>query len=187
MLVKSLTNWFASPLRFVEALTDLWRSLSPASTTNQDAEAENAEPKERAISPVLPAEVETNIDAEKSDDQSQAEVAVDIALVQQGDENRRKLIRALFNQFWADVIDKPATFAERLDAAEDYINAQLAARSVGWRLDDLTRRQLGLPMSTSSGPVAEADMKSPKRTSPRRRRGRSTDASIGKVVRPAAQ
>jgi hypothetical protein len=61
------------------------------------------------------------------------------------DRHRRDLIRALFNDFWAGLDEKPATFAERLDAAEDYINGRLAERRVGWRLDAATRKQLGLP------------------------------------------
>jgi hypothetical protein len=64
---------------------------------------------------------------------------------QRDDESRRKLIRQLFNDYWTGVEDKPATFAERLQIAERYINERLADRDVGWRLDAVTRKQLGLP------------------------------------------
>jgi hypothetical protein len=63
------------------------------------------------------------------------------------DERRRTMVRELFNGYWDGLDDKPPTFAERLDAAEDYINERLAERNVGWRLDAETRRQLGLPRS----------------------------------------
>jgi hypothetical protein len=64
---------------------------------------------------------------------------------QRDDESRRKLIRQLFNEYWTGVEDKPATFAERLEIAERYINERLADRDVNWRLDAVTRKQLGLP------------------------------------------
>ena len=67
--------------------------------------------------------------------------------VQRDDESRRKLIRQLFNEYWNGIEDKPPTFAERLQIAERYINEQLAGRDVGWRLDAVTRKQLGLPSS----------------------------------------
>lgn len=67
------------------------------------------------------------------------------------DEGRRKLIRQLFNEYWRGIDDKPPTFAERLEIAERYINDQLAGRAVGWRLDAVTRKQLGLPSSRVVG------------------------------------
>jgi hypothetical protein len=71
--------------------------------------------------------------------------------VQLDDESRRKLIRQLFNEYWNGIEDKPPTFAERLEIAERYINDQLASRDVGWRLDAITRKQLGLPSSRLVG------------------------------------
>ena len=62
-------------------------------------------------------------------------------------ERRRDMVRELFNGYWDGMDDKPPTFAERLDAAENYINERLAERNVGWRLDAETRKQLGLPRS----------------------------------------
>ena len=71
--------------------------------------------------------------------------------VQLDDESQRKLIRQLFNEYWAGIEDKPPTFAERLAIAERYINEKLADRDVGWRLDAATRKQLGLPSSPTVG------------------------------------
>ena len=68
--------------------------------------------------------------------------------VQQDDESRRELIRRLFNEYWTGVEDKPPTFAQRLEIAKAYINERLADRDVGWRLDAVTRKQLGLPSSS---------------------------------------
>jgi hypothetical protein len=46
---------------------------------------------------------------------------------QQEIERRRELIRMLFNDFWNGAYNKPVAFAQRLDEAEDYLNARLAA------------------------------------------------------------
>lgn len=62
-------------------------------------------------------------------------------------DDRRDLMRRLFNDYWSGVDDKPTTFAERLDAAEHYINNRLAERNAGWQLNAVTRKQLGLPRS----------------------------------------
>jgi hypothetical protein len=58
---------------------------------------------------------------------------------------RRDLLRSLFVDFWTLDEDKPKTFAERLDLAEGFINARLAAGGEPWRLDCRTRKTLGLP------------------------------------------
>ena len=39
------------------------------------------------------------------------------------------------------------SFSERIEIAERYIIERLASRDVGWRLDAVTRKQLGLPSS----------------------------------------
>jgi hypothetical protein len=64
---------------------------------------------------------------------------------QQEIQRRRELVRALFNDFWRGSHDKPATFADRLDQAETYLNEQLTARGEPWQLDAGTRKMLGLP------------------------------------------
>jgi hypothetical protein len=64
---------------------------------------------------------------------------------QQEIERRRELVRTLFNSFWDGSDDKPATFADRLNQAEAYLNEQLKTRGESWRLDANTRKMLGLP------------------------------------------
>jgi hypothetical protein len=62
-------------------------------------------------------------------------------------DRRRGLVRKFFNDYWSSVDDKPASFAERLDGAEGYINERVAAGGEAWRLSPATRKQLGLPPS----------------------------------------
>jgi hypothetical protein len=62
-------------------------------------------------------------------------------------ERRRGLVRKFFNDYWSSIDDKPASFAERLDDAEGYINERVAAGGEPWQLDPATRKQLGLPPS----------------------------------------
>ena len=68
-----------------------------------------------------------------------------IVLDDQEIQRRRDLVRMLFNDFWSAAYEKPAGFVERLDQAEDYVNARLAANGEAWRLDSKTRVMLGLP------------------------------------------
>jgi hypothetical protein len=56
-----------------------------------------------------------------------------------------RIVRQFFNDYWMSTDDKPRTFAERLNRAEDHINERLAARGERWRLDAATRKQLALP------------------------------------------
>lgn len=60
-------------------------------------------------------------------------------------ERRRGMVRRYFNDYWSSIEDKPASFAERLDGAEAYINERVAAGGEPWQLDPATRKQLGLP------------------------------------------
>jgi hypothetical protein len=69
---------------------------------------------------------------------------------QQEIERRRGMVRAFFNDYWSTVDDKPASFAERLDRAEGYINERVAAGGENWRLGAATRKQLGLPPSKNA-------------------------------------
>ena len=71
--------------------------------------------------------------------------AAHIVLDDQEIQRRRDLVRMLFNDFWSAAYEKPAGFVERLDQAEDYVNARLAANGEAWRLDSKTRVMLGLP------------------------------------------
>jgi hypothetical protein len=81
--------------------------------------------------------------------ESQISVTCEASPNQQEIERRRKIVRQFFNDFWMSTDDKPRTFAERLNGAEDHINEQLAARGETWQLDAATRKQLGLPPPTT--------------------------------------
>jgi hypothetical protein len=78
---------------------------------------------------------------------SQISITCEASPNQQEIECRRKIVRQFFNDFWMSTDDKPRTFAERLNRAEDHINEQLAARGETWQLDAAARKQLDLPPS----------------------------------------
>jgi hypothetical protein len=82
--------------------------------------------------------------------ESQISITCEASLKQQEIERRRKIVRQFFNDSWMSTDDKPRTFAERLNRAEDHINEQLAARGEAWQLDAATRKQLGLPPPTTA-------------------------------------
>jgi hypothetical protein len=65
-------------------------------------------------------------------------------------QRRRDLVRTLFNDFWTGADEKPASFVERLDQAEDYVNERLAASGEFWHLNAKTRITLGLPPRSNS-------------------------------------
>jgi len=65
-------------------------------------------------------------------------------------QRRRDLVRALFNDFWSGYDNKPASFVDRLDQAERYLNERLIACGESWTLDAATRKLLGLPPSLNS-------------------------------------
>ena len=70
-------------------------------------------------------------------------------------QRRRELVRTFFNDFWSGRDDKPATFQQRLDQAETYLNERLAACGESWRFDADARKALGLP--SRSRPNARDD------------------------------
>lgn len=106
-------------------------------STDSDAAGVNVEP-DPEIEPIPDAEIRPTTDAE-------IKTITDTVPEQQEIERRRNVIRMLFNDFWSGIHDKPAAFVDRLDQAEDYVNERLAASGEFWRLDDKTRRMLGLP------------------------------------------
>jgi hypothetical protein len=87
--------------------------------------------------------------------ESQISIACEAFPNQQEIERRRKIVRQFFNDFWMSTYDKPRTFAERLNRAEDHINERLTARGERWQLDATTRKQLGLPPSRTVLDLAE--------------------------------
>lgn len=76
--------------------------------------------------------------------------AASTVLEQEEIQRRRDLVRMLFNDFWSGAYEKPATFVERLDQAEAYVNERLANTGEFWRLDAKTRVTLGLPPRSHS-------------------------------------
>jgi hypothetical protein len=70
-------------------------------------------------------------------------------------QRRRELVRTFFNDFWSGRDDKPATFQQRLDQAETYLNERLAACGESWRFDADARKALSLP--SRSRPSARDD------------------------------
>jgi hypothetical protein len=98
------------------------------------------------IIPITDAEIKPNTDADVNRiADGQINPITDTVPEQQEIERRRNVIRSLFNDFWIGIHDKPAAFVDRLDQAEDYVNERLAASGEFWRLDDKSRRMLGLP------------------------------------------
>ncbi len=108
---------------------------------NPPSETENSAPAKEPKDPMASA------DDVAIQDESEISVETESLPNQQEIERRREIVRQLFNDFWKSAEHKPATFAERLNQAEDYINERLAARGEAWQLDAVTRKQLGLPLS----------------------------------------
>jgi hypothetical protein len=80
---------------------------------------------------------------------TQVSVTTTISADQREIQRRRELVRALFNDFWSGGGDKPATFVDRLNQAEAYLNERLTTRGESWQLDANTRKMLGLPPRAS--------------------------------------
>ena len=147
-------GWIAHAFKLFDALINPRRPSQP----DQPVAGEGDEPEPPAgdsTASILRLELASEADALPSHDESEVEALpaeqIEGPPVQRDDESRRKLIRQLFNDYWNGIEDKPPTFAERLEIAERYINNQLADRDVGWRLDAVTRKQLGLPSSPIAG------------------------------------
>jgi hypothetical protein len=145
-------NWIVNALKLFDGLISPRRQSQP----NRSAEPPSRGPTPEAPAasrpdPILRVEQPAETDALPGQDGASIETSpaqeVKTLPVQQDEESRRKLIRQLFNEYWTGIDDKPATFAERLEIAKGYINGRLADRDVGWRLDGVTRKQLGLPSS----------------------------------------
>jgi hypothetical protein len=86
----------------------------------------------------------------KIDGDAQIASAASGVLDQEEIQRRRDLVRLLFNDFWSGAYEKPASFVERLDQAEDYVNDRLAETGEFWQLDAKTRVTLGLPAQSHS-------------------------------------
>jgi hypothetical protein len=118
---------------FIKAPPGQWKGSSHPNAARETVEMAAEAPGADSIA-VRP---ESKISAETEELLNQQEI-----------ERRRHIVRQFFNDFWMSSDDKPRTFAERLNRAEDHINERLAARGETWQLDIATRIQLGLPPKT---------------------------------------
>jgi len=150
-------SWIAQAFKLFDALINPRKSPPPdAPIATESYEGLTSEaPADDTVAPSVRIELAADADALRPHDEADIETPppapIERPPVQWDDESRRKLIRQLFTEYWNGVEDKPPTFAERLEIAERYINDQLASRDVGWRLDAITRQQLGLPASRVIG------------------------------------
>jgi hypothetical protein len=149
-------DWIANAFRFFDTLIGPRRPSQPDQPVEPLSHGPIADVlADRPPTPIHRVEPAPEVHAPTLQDKAQIETPpiqeVKTLPAQQDDENRRTLIRQLFNQYWMGVEDRPPTFAERLEIAEGYINARLADSNVGWRLDATTRKQLGLPPSPIAG------------------------------------
>ena len=150
-------GWIAQAFKLFDALINPRRFPQPDGPV-ATASCEGLAPEARIDNPAAsrpPVELVPEADALAPYDEPKVETSpaeqIERAPVQRDDESRRELIRQLFNEYWNGIEEKPPTFAERLEIAERYINEQVASRDVGWRLDAITRKQLGLPSSRVAG------------------------------------
>ena len=130
-----MSGWIKIGAEFITALAHQWKGSSHPKTPSETMDTV-AEEAPGADSIALQPESQISVTCEASPNQQEIE-------------RRRKIVRQFFNDFWMSTDDKPRTFAERLNGAEDHINEQLAARGETWQLDAATRKQLGLPPPTT--------------------------------------
>ena len=119
------------------------RSESQISIKTEDASENQEEPGHCDLTSIANSNVvrpESQIDTKVEDAPNGQELA-----------RRREIMRQFFNDFWSSRGEKPGTFAERLNQAEDYINERLTACGEAWLLDSATRSQLGLPPQSHRG------------------------------------
>src|SRR6516165_5210473 len=133
---KTMSGWIKIRVEFIKGLAGQWKGSSHPKTPSETMDTV-AEEAPGADSIALQPESQISITCEASPNQQEIE-------------RRRKIVRQFFNDFWISTDDKPRTFAERLNRAEDHINEQLAARGETWQLDATTRKQLGLPVRSKN-------------------------------------
>jgi hypothetical protein len=129
----TMSGWIKIGAEFITALTHQWKGSShpnlPSETTNSMA-AEDLAPGLDSVAVRPESQISIKLEASPRSKKSSAAV---------------KLCDIFSMIFWMSTDDKPKTFAERLNRAEDHINERLAARGETWQLDATTRKQLGLP------------------------------------------
>lgn len=146
-------DWIASAFKALEALIGLRRSPQPDGPSAHPLQGPTSEalavsPPDSIPRPDPAAETDALLQQDEAKIETPPAQEARPLAVQQEDESRRTLIRQLFNEYWTGVDDKPPTFTERFKIAERFINERLADRDVGWRLDAVTRKELGLPSSS---------------------------------------
>ena len=155
-----LLGWFKSAVEFVKVPAGPRKVGPPPEAPPEIADHEidsRAAPQEAAPQDIRPEirievaqETQISIEAESQvrvEPESRVGVESDSAPDLEEIDRRRGMVRAFFNDYWSTVDDKPASFAERLDRAEGYINERVAAGGETWQLGAATRKQLGLPPS----------------------------------------
>jgi hypothetical protein len=118
-------------------------SADEVATVEAQDEAATVEAEDEAIT-VEPEDEVVPAQAERSQETPVA-VTSGTSPDQQEIQRRRELVRALFNDFWKGNDEKPATFVDRLNQAEGYLNERLIERGESWQLNAGTRKMLGLP------------------------------------------
>src|SRR5262249_483283 len=100
----------------------LAQELSAAPTTTAAAHAVDAKvDREDSAGAGVAADAADAVD-EKDHRDNSADPVILSTPDQMELKRRRELVRAMFNEFWSDRIDKPASFVDRLNEAESYLN-----------------------------------------------------------------
>ena len=153
--VGNILQWFAGIAVAFTKLSDIFsRAPPPVSDIAAESRAESA--AEAAGAVATATEIATTAPTATSAVAADAKIGQDGQVTglassdQQEIQRRRELVRVLFNDFWSGRDDKPATFADRLDQAEIYLNDRLSACGEYWQLDAKTRKLLGLPARRST-------------------------------------
>ena len=151
-----LLGWIKSAVEFIKP------PASPRQAGPQQAGQRQTDPRQAWPQPDAPREVDSHTVAQdaspdavetRPDSPISVEPEIRFSVEPEGSpsqeeiDRRRGVVRAFFNDYWSSADDKPASFAERLDRAEGYINERVAAGGESWRLGPASRKQLGLPPS----------------------------------------
>jgi len=120
-----MSGWIKIIVEFINELAGQWNG---SSDPNAHSEAVDTMAEEEPVADsvaVRPESHQIGITSEASPNKQEIE-------------RRRETVRQFFNDFWMSTDDKPRTFAERLNRAEDHINERLAACGERWQLDAVT-------------------------------------------------
>ena len=139
---EKVLRWFAQigaavtkPTRYFLRTSYPASDAKPAESTLEEAGAIAAATENAVLTTTKSFTVPVNAEV-KVDTDAQIDSPVFTVPDQEEIQRRRDLVRTLFNDFWSEAHDKPAAFVERLDQAEDYVNARLTACGESWQLDE---------------------------------------------------